>query len=239
MKLYCYDSEGSGRGHGNVYDDFVEDYRYSDTVPALHYPEEYTGQAVFRLCCSQHSHVVDGVETISDYRRKLITASWAEFFKTEKALPIKEMQVCTRMPQSVFDALCGHPSIESLRIKQLTGKDIGQISRLTGLKKLFIESAPSLSDLRPLAALEELEVLILGDTKKVADYSPLGELKKLKVFSLCSYRTYDNLIPLEDDSFMFGMELLEYVDMCDARIKTQRYLTPENVKGLKYALFYM
>lgn len=238
MKLYCnkplQDDEGF---HARIYDDFVGEYRWNESIPFISYPEEYDGEEILKLCCSQHSKVVDQVETISDYQRKKITESWVEFFKTEKELPLKEVQVCTKMPQSVFDALCNHTSIESLRIKWFTGAEVSEISKLANLKKLFIESAPSIESIEPIADLQNLEVLILGNTKKITEYKALGALKKVKIFSICSYRTQENMMQMDDDGFMADMDSLNYVDMCDVKINNRVFLTPENVKNMEFAVF--
>lgn len=238
MKLYCNKPFEENEGfHARIYDDFVNEYRWDKSIPFIRYPDEYSGQQILKLCCSQHSKVVDWVETISDYQRKKITESWVEFFKTEKELPLKEVQVCTKMPQSVFDALCNHASIESLRIKWFTGIRVSEIGKLVNLKKLFIESAPSLKSIEPIADLQNLEVLILGNTKKVTDYKALGALKKVKIFSICSYSIYENMMHMDDDSFMADMSSLSYVDMCDVKISNQVFLTPENVKNMEFAVF--
>lgn len=236
MKLYCNkDIEGF---HTRIYSDFVKDYRYSKEIPFISYPEEYNGEKILKLCCSQYSKVVDCVETISDYQSKKITDSWARYL-LESRLPIKEVQVCTKMPQRVFDAICNQASIESLRIKWFDGINLDNIRKLTNLKKLFIESAPSLMNIEPIAELLNLEVLILGNTKKIEDYKELGKLKNLKVFSICSYQTQENIMQMTDDSFMFDMDSLDYVDMCDVRVKNQVFLMPENVKNMELAAFYI
>lgn len=235
MKLYCNkDIEGF---HARIYDDFVKDYRYNKEIPFISYPEEYNGEKIIKLCCSQHSKVVDWVETISDYQRKKITDSWVKYL-LENRLSLEEVQVCTKMPQRVFDAMCTQTSIESLRIKWFDGMGVDKICKLTNLKRLFIESAPSLTSIGPIADLSNLEVLILGNTKKINDYKELGKLKNLKVFSICSYQTQENIMHMSDDSFMFDMDSLEYVDLCDVRVKNQVFLVQENVKNMEFAAFY-
>lgn len=238
MRLYCNKPIEENYGfHSRIYNDFVNDYRQNEEYPFIRYPNEYNGEEILKLCCSQHSNVVDCVETISDYQRKKITESWVKYFQEAKGLPLKEVQVCTKMPQNVFDALCNHTSIESLRIKWFSGTEISKISKLTNLKKLFIESASSLESIEPIASLSNLEVLILGNTKKFTDYKELGRLKKVKIFSICSYATHENIMHMYDDSFMADMSSLNYVDMCDVRIDNQVFLTPENVKNMEFAVF--
>ncbi|MBR6916180.1 MAG: hypothetical protein IKN36_07460, partial [Clostridia bacterium] len=106
----------------------------------------------------------------------------------------------------------------SLRIKWLDCKKINDVVKLRNLKKLFLESAPAVSDISPIASLSNLEVLILGQTTKAYDYSSLSALKKLKVLGICSYQTStDTVIRVKDLDFISEMPALEYVDVIDAR----------------------
>jgi len=239
-KIYCNKPrKESGDFAFCIYEDFVAEYRWNKDYPFYDYPDEYDGAAIMKLSCSQHMWDRDGMGPLSDYQQKKITESWVKFFQEKKNLPMKEVQVCTRMSQAVFDALCNHSAIESLKIKWFAGKNVDKIESLTNLKKLFIEAAPSLESIAPIAELSNLEVLILGDTRKITDYSALGKLKKVKVLGICSYQTRNTIIHMEDDSFMADMTSLEYIDMYDVRIENRVYLTPENVKDKEFALFHL
>lgn len=227
--LYCNkDIKGF---HGEIYDRFVEDYRYNKYYPFVNFPAEYDGQNVLKLCPSQHADIV------SSYQKKKISQEWANYLLSNP-LPIQIVQVCTALNQEVFDALCSQTSIESLRIKWFRGKNIEAITKLKNLKKLFIESAPSLLDISPIAKLTDIEVLILGNTKKITDYCPLGELSKVKVFSICSYRTHETILKMADDNFMYNMKALRYVDMVDVRVDKREFLKPENLEDMDFAAYY-
>lgn len=209
--------------HYRIYDDFVPDLIHRDDLTVYH-PNEYNGQSVIRLVCSQHP-IITEFRAFSDEELKEIdrlqrryTDEWIRFLCTEK-LPVKEVDVCSTVNQKVFDALCNQESIESLRIKYLKCKEINDISKLKNLKKLYLERASSLTDISPISLLEHLEVLILGETTKIHDYSALKELKKLKVLGICSARTsYNTVIKAIDINFIEEMPSLEYVDLSDVRL---------------------
>ena len=75
-KVYCNKKMDNDCSlHGRIYDDFVADYRWNEKYPFVNYPQDYNGEPILKLSCSQHSKVIDGVETISDYQRKKITDS--------------------------------------------------------------------------------------------------------------------------------------------------------------------
>lgn len=194
--------------HSRIYDDFVRNLR-SDEYPTIWYPKDYNGESVIRLGCSQHKGL------ISERKQKELTQAWADYL-SQNTLPLKEVQVCTKLNQSVFDALCTQSSLESLRIKWFSGKDVRQIVNLNNLKKLFIESGTLIEDISAISMLKNLEVLILGETVKVWDYSCLSELNSLKVLGICAYQTHsDKKIKVKSTGFLGAMDSLEYVDIQD------------------------
>lgn len=211
--------------HIRIYEDFVRDLRQGDHPP-VYRPKDYHGEESMRLVCSQHPlyRSVDEYLSSADPRefdrtQRRLTAEWARFLKSGN-LPVKELHAVTRVNQNVFDGICFQEGLESLRIKWLTAKKIDGISELKNLRKLFLENAPSVSDVTPITALRDLEVLILGGTKKVFDYSSLAALKNLKVLGICSYQTaVDDEIGVRELDFISEMPSLEYVDVIDVRIR--------------------
>ena len=209
--------------HGKIYDDFVRSLMHEGPDTEILYPSNYKGQKTVKLVCSQHPAygIFDDIAAFDPAEHERLqhryTEEWTEFLKTTK-LPLKEVDVCSSVNQAMFDALCTQESVESLRIKRFTGKNITAIGELKNLKKLFIESASFITDISPLAYLGNLEVLILGQTKKVYDYSTLATLKKLRVLGICAYRTSCNTtIKVKNLEFIKDMPALEYVDFADVR----------------------
>lgn len=126
--------------------------------------------------------------------------------------------MCTLVNQETFDAICNQSEMESLRIKWFKGNDISNITKLTKLKKLFIESGTGIEDITPLSDINYLEVLILGDTNMIHDYSCLSRLRNLKVLGICLYRTNYSKLKMESDEFIKDMPNLEWVDFIDGNI---------------------
>ena len=214
-------------GHYLIHDGFVRDLR-ADGTPAVYHPQEYAGQASARFVVSQHPiYSFEDLFSPPDPRevkenerlQRRYTDEWVRFLKNEK-LPVREVEIDSRVNQAVFDALCEQENVESLRIKWLTAKQINGVAKLKNLKKLFLECASSLTDISPVASLENLEVLILGQTEKVYDYSSLSALKKLKVLGICTYQTrVYSTIKVKGLDFISEMHALEYVDFIDVRVK--------------------
>lgn len=63
-----------------AYTDFVRDLRDDPNIPYIHYPIEYNGEKVAKLCCSQHLIREDGT-LLTDAERRRITAEWIDFFE--------------------------------------------------------------------------------------------------------------------------------------------------------------
>lgn len=195
----------------NIYDNFVRDLRFNNEYPFIRYIEDYDNQEVIKLSISQH-------QGLSSYQQNKLTNDWIKYL-SDNVLNVKEMQVCTPLSQKSFEAICNQSNLESLRIKWFRGKDISPITKLRNLKKLFIESAPSIEDISPISSMDNLEVLILGNTKRVFDYSCLKRLKQLKVLGICAYQTSVNsTISMKSDDFLKEMPSLKYIDLSDVRI---------------------
>lgn len=238
MKYYCHNPSAEKF----IYTDFVRDLRDSDDVPYIRYPSEYDGQKMIKLCCTQHRDFDPDTNTdrMTDARQRKITAEWVDFLMGNQ-LPLKEVQLCTITPQSIFNALCTQSGMVSLRVKWLRCDDISAITGLKHLKKLFIERAPSLIDISPLAFLKELEVLIVGDAMKLRDYSPIGEIKSLQMLGICRYQaaTDSRKMKMQSDSFLAGLPDLRYLDLQDVVIEERSFLSPESVSGMDFARFPM
>lgn len=212
--------------------EYIVDMRYDsdyENIPFLHYPEEYNGQSVVKLCCTQHQYV-------SEHEQKKLTESWIHFLSKNK-LPLKQVQFCTGSSQKIFDAICTQDSIESLRFKWMRCKDLSAIANLKNLKKLYLGYATSLVDISPLATLKNLEVLVFHCTTKLHDYSPVGALKNLKFLSFEEHIAYRTPMDMDSDSFLKNLTQLEYLDMTSVRLKERIWLTEENVKHFKFAGF--
>ncbi len=207
--------------HERIYDDFVRSLMHEEELTVSH-PQEYSGQKVMKLVCSQHSMTMEYTSSPDpqefERRQRKYTAEWVQFLNHEK-MPVKEIDVCSSVNQKIFDALCAQDNLESLRIKRLTCKQIDEIVKLKNLKKLFLQNASTVMDISPLAHLENLEVLILGETKKVDDYSALASLKRLKVLGICGYQaSVNSVIKVKDLDFISELPALEYVDFIDVRL---------------------
>lgn len=214
---------------------FIDDLRTYDNIPYIHFPDEYDGQSRVKLVCTQHWNSFYRPD-ITPYKQKKITQAWVDFLQTEK-LPIKDVQLCSRTSQKVFDALCMQENIEFLRFKWCAVTDLSAIRNLKNLKKLYIGMGSSVTDISPLADLKNLEALCLDSTIKVTDYSPLESLSNLVALDIGGNFQNRAVIDMESDEFLFGLKKLEFLHLPSVKILKRKFLFEKNVMTFKYACF--
>lgn len=214
---------------------FIDDLRSCDDIPYIYYPHEYHGQPSVKMVCTQHYNCFYRPD-VTPYKQNKITQTWIEFFRAAKQ-PLKRVQLCSRTPQKVFDALCMQDSIEFLRLKWCAVSDLSAIRNLKNLRQLYIGIGTSVTSISPLSDLENLEALCLDNTIKVTDYSPLGKLKNLVALDIGGNFQSKALIDMETDDFLFRLKRLEFLHLPDVRVANRKFLFPENVLPLKYACF--
>ncbi len=77
------------------------------------------------------------------------------------------------------DIIAGCSNLSWLQLSGFRGEDLQPLTRLKGLKNLFLSYSPTIRDISPLAQLTNLEELRLENVM-ISDYSPLAKLNKLK-----------------------------------------------------------
>ena len=200
---------------------FIEDLRRDDSLPFIHFPEEYHGEEKLKLCCTQ-------ISGLSDYQQKKVTDKWAEYLSAEK-LPVKFLQCCTATPQRIFDAICTQGSIEVLRLKWGRFNDLSAITKLKDLRALHIDMASSVEDLTPIGELEHLEYLFLDNVKKTQDFSAIGKLSGLTALHIC-VGMWEWLTEVESADFLLELKKLRYLSLGAVRFAdgtALRKLNPE------------
>ena len=118
-------------------------------------------------------------DTASENKR--ILNEWCDFFRSSS--PVRNVNIATRCPQDLFDAVCENSDLNALEIHWGRINDISNIRNLKNLQRLRLGSC-SITELAPLKALKQLEHLSLGNLDRLSDYSVLGALKKLQYLEI-------------------------------------------------------
>lgn len=208
---------------------FMGYFGQSCSVPLLHFPEEYCGQKHVRLACTQHG--------VTPYQQRKITDSWAAFLQQGRPM-LETVMFCTKLPQSVFDAVCCQENLTALWIKWCAAADLSRIIKLKNLKTLYIGLGTTITDLTPLGQLENLEVLRLGNVEKITDYSPLGKLTRLRTLEIdASDKLNSRMLHMQSDSFLQNLTRLEILNLCDVQVEERSFLFEENVGHIQSVRF--
>lgn len=173
--------------------------RRSGEIPApIRNLSEYQGSEVLNLACTQTGLPVGK-------QRKLVEQWIAEL----PSVPATTIVFSTRVSQGLFTAACRAPHLESLYLDWSGLKSLEAIGTAAGLKALYLGSAPSVADLRPLASLRKLQYLFLSSLKEPVDLGFLRELVGLREFGLSSARGRSmKVMSLEPLGSLASLEML-------------------------------
>lgn len=116
----------------------------------------------------------------------------ASAFAEIPALSLLELGACPRLGS--LEALVGSATLQYLTLQPVSSEQLEQIGRMTALRGLYLWEITGLSDLRPLAALENLQFLFL-DTRELVSLEGVQKLTSLQSFGLFRSQVTD-LTPL-------------------------------------------
>lgn len=188
---------------------------FSTSIKAIRTIEEYHGEKVIQLNCTQLSEA----EYPKLSQRKKILNDWIDFLRNHPdALEIIYCE--TRMNQQLFDAICCQKSLTELHIKWGVYPDLSKITNLQQLECLTLCAGASAKDITPIGELEQLEALSLS-TVGVQDYSPLERLHGLKELGIHS--GMENLIKVNDLKFMYQLKELRNFSTSGFRLNDGDY----------------
>lgn len=118
-----------------------------------------------------------GVGKPSEQRR--ILQEWIEFFASGPTR-ISELNLVSRVPQELLDALARQTQLRHLHVKWGPYSDLTPLKSLTKLKSLSLGGATRVADLTPLTSLDALRALAIDQPYSVHELGPLGELRSLR-----------------------------------------------------------
>jgi Leucine-rich repeat (LRR) protein len=138
--------------------------------------EEYDGRESVMIAATQLES-----PTVTRSQARRIYHEWLEFFRAPS--PIRHLDLRSRVPQEVLDAVGAQTQLVSLAVKWGPYSDLSAIAGLTALRELNLSGATRVNDLSPLTALPSLRTLALDGVTSVSDPSPLSRLTKLETLA--------------------------------------------------------
>lgn len=145
---------------------------------ALWRVDQYRGERSIDVEATQlESH---GITKHTEQQKVL--ADWIEFLAASTTR-VTRLNLVSRVPQDLLDAVAGQPQLESLHLKWGPYSDLSAVSYLTGLRTLSLGGARAVTDLQPLRTLDRLETLVIDQPFSVGNPEPIGALRTLKHLS--------------------------------------------------------
>ncbi|MEQ1893540.1 MAG: hypothetical protein ABL998_13420 [Planctomycetota bacterium] len=130
-------------------------------------------------------------------------------------------------------------TLEVLQLDRVTAADLRPLAQLRRLRRLIINDATKVTDLRWVETLPELDALSLGNFKRVRELDPLSALTSLKALgvegSIWTAMRVDTLAPL---SRLIGLESLFLISLrvADRSLRPLHALT--RLRVLRAAAYY-
>ena len=152
--------------------------------------------------------------------KKRILNEWCDFFCSGS--PVRTVNIATRCPQILFDAVCEHTDLTALEIHWGPIDDIANIRKLKNLQRLRLGSC-SVADLTPLKALKHLEHLSLGNLDRLSDYSVLGTLKNLRYLEIEGAPFMPKHVWIDDLKFIRRQPYLRGLSFAAVRFRDDNY----------------
>lgn len=135
--------------------------------------DQYAGQSVVRIQATQL-----GVQEHSPAARRMLFEDWLEFLLTAET-NIVELDLVSRVPQDLLDAVSGQRHLQKLAVKWGPYRDLSSLSALGSLEELALGGATSVESREPLTSLPVLSRLLVSQAHK-GDGAALGSMVQLR-----------------------------------------------------------
>jgi hypothetical protein len=142
---------------------------------ALWRVEQYRGQRSVEVQATQ----LEGNGVTKRSEQKRILAEWVEFLGGSTTR-ITELNLVSRVPQELLDAVGGQHQLKSLAVKWGPYSDLNPLLPLKELRTLSLGGARAVTDLGPLASLQELQTLVIDQPVSASNPEVIGQLQSLE-----------------------------------------------------------
>lgn len=153
---------------------FARQSRREAKRPLLWRPSQYAGEPAIVVTATQ---LDDRVSSAAE--RKRILGEWIEFL-SHTTTQLREIELASRTPQELLDALGGQTQLEVLSVKWGPYRELQALGRLAQLRTLRLRGATSVVVLDSLVDLVKLTTLTVSQAHRLATIEPLREMSGLE-----------------------------------------------------------
>jgi Leucine-rich repeat (LRR) protein len=154
------------------------------------------------------------------YRKELET-KWIDILPSLDK--VTAISIRHRVTQQFFESVCKIKNLNQLHFWSSTAKDISAISKLSKLKKLYLDSFSRLTDISPLENIQQLEILSISNSFKIENYEVIGKLKRLIALGLHGDKTAPKNLRLKSLRPFNKLIHLRHLDLTSASIIDNSY----------------
>jgi len=180
---------------------------------------QYDGESSLEINCTQL-----GDSFTPQYKtpkeKKRVLQEWCQFL-SDNTTAFTELSFNTRMPQELFDAVCGQKNLKRLQIKWGAFTDISKLAELSELEYLYIGSGTGVQSIDPIATLEKLVALHAENFQRIEDYGPFAKLKRLEALTIEGNGLSPQYIHTDSLDFLIEMKQLRFFHFMTARLRSK------------------
>lgn len=191
-------------------------------------PSDYAEQTWVSIAATQ----LDDRATTATQKRRILEG-WIDLLSSGNT-SITHLDLCSRVPQHLLDAVVGVHELEFLEVKWGPYEDLSPLSGLLRLEAVHLGGASRVSSLAPLATLPRLNELNLANAFRLADVAQLGELTGLRYLTLgADVGTYRPL-HLRDLEWARSLHALVHLQLVNTIIDSDDYSPLLDLPHLQY-----
>jgi hypothetical protein len=190
---------------------------------------EYQGERSIRLAATQLG------SSYSATRKRQIVDEWVEFFGSGPT-PIRSLELVTRTPKRLFDALSAQTQLINLQVKWGDYDDLQALSAMSELLTLRLRGASGVRDLGPLGVLQTVVALEVESMQGVVDASAVGEMRAVTDLELGGDWMTSRNVRITSAAFLAQIPQLQHLLMHTLIVDDLDYrplLSLPNLKGVR------
>lgn len=153
--------------------------------------------------------------------RKGLEGRWIETLP--KLDRVKSLSLRQRVGQQFFEAVCEMKNLEHLHFWTSTVTNLASISKLSRLKKLYLDSFSRLTDISPINNLHQLGFLSISSSFKIENYEVIGLMHQIVALGLQGDQTAPKNLRINSLEPFKQLKVLRHLDLSATTVVDKSY----------------